>query len=61
MLHATRDLLETLTNTHRLMRPGALLVASEVTEVRDTALADCTWGLTEGWYDKLLTSSSTLV
>ena len=50
VLHATRNLHRTLANTHRLLRPGALLVLSEITEVEHTAVVDCTWGLTDGWW-----------
>ena len=50
VLHATSDLYQTLSNTHRLIRPGGVLVLSEVTEVSDTTVADMTWGLTEGWW-----------
>ena len=50
VLHATRNLRETLDNTHRLLRPGGLLLLSEITEITETAVLDCTWGLTEGWW-----------
>ena len=50
VLHATSDLRQTLLHTHRLLRPGGMLVLSEMTEVHHTAVADITWGLTEGWW-----------
>ena len=50
VLHATRHLKQSLFHTNQLLKPGALLVLSEVTEVVATATLDCTWGLTEGWW-----------
>ena len=50
VLHATQDLVQTLTNVHRSLKAGGLLVLSELTEVTETAQTDCTWGLTEGWW-----------
>jgi NADPH:quinone reductase-like Zn-dependent oxidoreductase/SAM-dependent methyltransferase len=48
VLHATRDLGETLRNVRDLLAPGGLLVALEVTEPQDWI--DITFGLTEGWW-----------
>lgn len=50
VLHATTDLSVTLTNIKLLLRSGGLLLLSEYTEVEQTALADATFGLTEGWW-----------
>lgn len=50
VLHATRNLGEALTNLRHVLRAGGLLVLSEITEIRETALADSTWGLTDGWW-----------
>ena len=50
VLHATQDLVQTLANVHRSLKPGGLLVLSQITEVTETAQADCTWGLTDGWW-----------
>lgn len=46
VLHATRDLNIALVNTRRLLKPGAVLLLSEVTETMETAVSDVTWGLT---------------
>ena len=48
VLHATRDLRQTLKNTQRLLRPGGLLVFVEFT--RDVAWADLVFGMLEGWW-----------
>ena len=48
VLHATRNLKLVLNNVRLLLKPGGLLVLSEVTDVSATAISDATWGLTEG-------------
>ncbi|WP_292867177.1 non-ribosomal peptide synthetase/type I polyketide synthase [Nostoc sp. LPT] len=48
VLHATKDLRQTLKHIHQLLVPGGLLVLLEVT-VRQRWL-DLTFGLTEGWW-----------
>jgi acyl transferase domain-containing protein/NADPH:quinone reductase-like Zn-dependent oxidoreductase len=48
VLHATRDLRQTLKNTRRLLRPGGLLVFVEFT--REPAWADLVFGMLDGWW-----------
>jgi NADPH:quinone reductase-like Zn-dependent oxidoreductase/SAM-dependent methyltransferase len=48
MLHATRDIGETMRHVRDLLAPGGLLVAIEVTQPQDWI--DITFGLTEGWW-----------
>ena len=48
VLHATRDLGETLAHCRRLLGPSGLLVALEGTEVR--GWLDLTFGLLDGWW-----------
>src|SRR6185503_3771340 len=48
VLHATRDLGETMQHVRDLLAPGGLLVAIEVTQPQDWI--DITFGLTEGWW-----------
>jgi len=48
VLHATKDLAETLQHIHSLLAPGGMLLLWEVTE-RQRWL-DLTFGLTEGWW-----------
>lgn len=43
VLHATRNLSETLTNTRRILHPQGVLILSEITEHYSTAGLDC-WG-----------------
>ena len=50
VLHATGDLSITLTNINQMLRSGGILLLSEYTLVEQTALADATFGLTEGWW-----------
>ena len=48
VLHATRDLAQTLGNVRRLLSPGGTLVLLEATERQ--RWVDLTFGLTEGWW-----------
>ncbi len=48
VLHATRDLAETLKNTREALAPGGLLLLLEGTQPH--AWVDLTFGLTEGWW-----------
>jgi acyl transferase domain-containing protein/acyl carrier protein len=48
VLHATKNLRETLSNVRRLLAPGGLLVLFEVTSAQ--TWVDLTFGLTEGWW-----------
>ncbi|HUL75997.1 MAG TPA: beta-ketoacyl synthase N-terminal-like domain-containing protein [Vicinamibacteria bacterium] len=48
VLHATRDLEETLARVRRLLAPGGLLLLFEVTAVH--RWIDLSFGLTEGWW-----------
>jgi acyl transferase domain-containing protein len=48
VLHATRDLGETLRHVRELLAAGGLLVGLEVTQPQDWI--DITFGLTEGWW-----------
>src|SRR5205085_5444328 len=48
VLHATRDLGETLANVRRLVRPGGELLLLEGT--RPQRWIDLTFGLTDGWW-----------
>jgi len=48
VLHATRDLRETLAHARRLVRPGGLLLLIEST--RPQRWIDLTFGLTDGWW-----------
>jgi acyl transferase domain-containing protein/SAM-dependent methyltransferase/NAD(P)-dependent dehydrogenase (short-subunit alcohol dehydrogenase family) len=47
-LHATRDLAQTLGHVRSLLAPGGLLFLLEA--VQPQRWADCTFGLTEGWW-----------
>jgi acyl transferase domain-containing protein len=49
VLHATRDLRESLKNVHKLLTPGGLLVLLEGTMPQ--RFGDLTVGLTEGWWN----------
>ncbi|WP_233560151.1 type I polyketide synthase [Teichococcus wenyumeiae] len=48
VLHATRDLSETLAHVRRMLRPGGHLALLEVNE--PTVPVDLTFGLLEGWW-----------
>jgi acyl transferase domain-containing protein/acyl carrier protein len=48
VLHATKNLRETLSNARRLLAPGGLLVLFEITSPQ--RWVDLTFGLTEGWW-----------
>src|SRR6202034_910811 len=48
VLHATKNLRETLSNVRRLLAPGGLLVLFEGTSAQ--RWIDLTFGLTEGWW-----------
>ena len=48
VLHATRDLGETIANVRRLLAPGGLLLLLEISSSR--RWLDLTFGLTEGWW-----------
>jgi amino acid adenylation domain-containing protein len=48
VLHATRDLRESLRNARRLLRPGGLLALVELT--RRPEWADIVFGLLDGWW-----------
>ena len=48
VLHATRDLTETLRHCRRLLAPGGCLIIVEVT--KPALFAELTVGLTEGWW-----------
>lgn len=48
VLHATRDLRQTLAHVQQLLAPGGLLVMVEATERR--CWVDLTFGLTDGWW-----------
>lgn len=48
VLHATSNLEETVKNVRALLKPGGLLVLSELTA--PSAWADATFGFTEGWW-----------
>lgn len=48
VLHATADLAVTLTNVCSLLKPGGILVLSELTA--PSVWADATFGMTEGWW-----------
>ncbi|HVY83307.1 MAG TPA: SDR family NAD(P)-dependent oxidoreductase, partial [Steroidobacteraceae bacterium] len=48
VLHATRDLGETLRHVRELLAPGGLLIGIEVTRPQDWI--DITFGLTDGWW-----------
>ncbi|MBN1489666.1 MAG: SDR family NAD(P)-dependent oxidoreductase [Phycisphaerae bacterium] len=48
VLHATRDLRQTLTNVRQLLAPGGMLILVETTA--RMAWADLIFGLTEGWW-----------
>jgi acyl transferase domain-containing protein/acyl carrier protein len=48
VLHATRDLRQTLANVRRLLTPGGLLVLLESTTPQ--RWVDLTFGMTEGWW-----------
>lgn len=48
VIHATRDILHTLSNIYLLLRQGGFLVVNELTRERD--LATLTFGLTKGWW-----------
>ena len=48
VLHATRDLAQTLSHVRRLLSPNGMLVLLEATERQ--RWVDLTFGLTEGWW-----------
>jgi 1-acyl-sn-glycerol-3-phosphate acyltransferase len=48
VLHATTDLRRTLANVHRLLAPGGMLVALEITRRPDWV--EVVFGLTDGWW-----------
>ena len=48
VLHATKNLTETLANVRQLLQPGGLLVLVEATSRR--RWVDLTFGLTDGWW-----------
>jgi ubiquinone/menaquinone biosynthesis C-methylase UbiE/short-subunit dehydrogenase/acyl carrier protein len=48
VLHATRDVHETLKNARTLLAPGGLLVLNELTHAQ--AWLDISFGMTEGWW-----------
>ncbi|NET25423.1 type I polyketide synthase [Okeania sp. SIO1I7] len=48
VLHATKDLRQTLQNVRKLLAPGGILVLWEVTAPQE--LLDLTFGLLEGWW-----------
>lgn len=48
VLHATKDLRETVKNVHQMLAPGGLLVLLESTTRQPSV--DITFGLTEGWW-----------
>lgn len=48
VLHATRNLLETLTNCRKLLVPGGALIALE--SLRGRAWQDLTFGFLDGWW-----------
>ncbi|CAM2069329.1 SDR family NAD(P)-dependent oxidoreductase [Sulfidibacter corallicola] len=48
VVHATRNVRDTLARLKSLLRPGGLLVLNEITAVQD--FATLTFGLTEGWW-----------
>jgi acyl transferase domain-containing protein/NADPH:quinone reductase-like Zn-dependent oxidoreductase/thioesterase domain-containing protein/NADP-dependent 3-hydroxy acid dehydrogenase YdfG/acyl carrier protein len=48
VLHATRDLRDTLSHVRKLLAPGGMLIALEVT--RPPRWVDVVFGLTEGWF-----------
>ncbi|MFO0946591.1 MAG: SDR family NAD(P)-dependent oxidoreductase [Planctomycetota bacterium] len=48
VLHATKDILATLTHVRQLLRPGGMLVLIEAT--RATRFGELTFGLTDGWW-----------
>ena len=48
VLHATRNLLETLTNCRKLLAPGGVLIALE--SLRGRAWQDLTFGFLDGWW-----------
>ena len=48
VIHATRDIRESLRNIRRALRPGGLIVLNEVTALQH--YATLTFGLTKGWW-----------
>ena len=48
VLHATRDLTQTLAHVRQLLAPGGLLLAVEITRPQDWI--DLSFGLTDGWW-----------
>ena len=48
VLHATTDMLQTMTNVSRLLAPGGLLFLAEA--VKSELWTKITFGLTEGWW-----------
>ncbi len=48
VLHATQDLLETLSNCRKLLAPGGVLIALE--SLRGRAWQDLTFGFLDGWW-----------
>ena len=48
VIHATRDIRQSLANIHRLLKPGGLLLLNELTKVSNVLTA--TFGLTDGWW-----------
>jgi len=48
VVHATKRVTTTLTNLHRLLAPGGVIVLQE--SVRSARWVDFIWGLTDGWW-----------
>ncbi len=48
VLHATRNIRQTIRHARRLLKPGGWLIVSETTEVQE--LTTLTFGLLEGWW-----------
>ncbi|TLD24099.1 hypothetical protein PspLS_06954 [Pyricularia sp. CBS 133598] len=49
VLHATEDLLETMRNVRKLLKPGGLLLALETIAPHDV-ITNCSTGLVPGWW-----------
>jgi acyl transferase domain-containing protein/SAM-dependent methyltransferase len=62
VVHATKRVTTTLTNLHRLLAPGGVIVLQE--SVRSARWVDFIWGLTDGWWafqDEALRTESPLL